>query len=104
MPRKTSHSGTVVAQGAHLRDTNLSKAGALPKTFWHSWRSSASLGEADYHDLSFGDEVIQSQGLRVMLVFTPPWSGFICSRSKRPLTCSRAETGYRGSVAFRRSA
>jgi hypothetical protein len=22
--------------GAHLRDTNLSKAGALPKTFWHS--------------------------------------------------------------------
>ena len=39
MARKTSHSGTLLAQGAHLRNTTLSKAGVLPKTFWHSWHS-----------------------------------------------------------------
>ena len=36
----TSDSGTLLAQGTRLRDTNSSKAGALPKTFWHSWHSS----------------------------------------------------------------
>jgi hypothetical protein len=39
MARKTSHSGTLLAQGAHLRDTHLSKAGALLKAFWHTWHS-----------------------------------------------------------------
>jgi hypothetical protein len=37
---KRSDSGTLLAQGARLRDTNSLKAGALPETFWHSWHSS----------------------------------------------------------------
>jgi hypothetical protein len=45
---KTSHSGTLLAQGAHLRDTNSSKAGVLPKTFWHSWHSSVRLLALNY--------------------------------------------------------
>ncbi|MGB6979916.1 MAG: hypothetical protein WBD66_11975, partial [Candidatus Acidiferrales bacterium] len=36
---KTSDSGTLLAQGKRLRDATLSKAEALPKTFWHSWHS-----------------------------------------------------------------